>query len=383
MNLRAAVVAAAVVGLLPIQAVKPSVRIVAPTSHEMLIGPSEIVAEIIPGSLAVRDVIFQVDGIQVCKIERAPYRCQWDAGGRTTPRSVRVVATPVEGTRLVATLRTKGLDMVQSSGVDAVVVTAHVTDNRDKFVDGLPLETFRVFEDGVEQKVTSMLAENAPINLLMALDVSGSMEAAVGELRAASSSFLQAMRPKDRVTLAGFNNGLFVLAPATAEPQARLAALERLQPSGGTALYDSMIRGAELIRPQSTPRAMVVFSDGDDVSSLGTLETARTAIQGADIVLYFIAQGKAERDPKLRASYEQLARETGGGAYFSSRMSSVREHFAEIVEELAHQYILVYTPKRDLGDGAWRKIAVQAQDKDRKYNVRARQGYFAIKRSGS
>ena len=125
---------------------------------------------------------------------------------------------------------------------------------------------------------------------------------------------------------------------------------------------------------------MVVFSDGDDVSSLGTLETARMAIQGADAVLYFIAQGKAERDPALRARYQQLARETGGGAYFSTRMSAVREHFAEIVEELAHQYILIYTPKRDFGDGAWRKVAVQAQDTNRKYNVRARQGYFAIKR---
>jgi|SoiMethySBSTD1v2_1073268.scaffolds.fasta_scaffold260967_2 Mg-chelatase subunit ChlD len=382
MNLRLAAVALAVVGLLPAQAAPPSVRIIAPTSDSMLIGPSDFVAEIIPGSLAVRDVVFQVDGVQVCKIERAPYRCQWDAGDRTNARSVRVVATPVEGVRFAAAVRTKGLHMAQSSGVDSVVVTAHVTDDRDKFVDGLPLGAFRVLEDGVEQKVTSMLSEDAPINLLMALDVSGSMAPAVGELRAAASSFLQALRPKDRVTLAGFNNGLFVLAPATADSPARLAALEGLLPSGGTALYDSMIRGVELIRSQSTPRAMVVFSDGDDVSSLGTLETARMAIQGADAVLYFIAQGKADRDPALRASYQQLARETGGDAYLSTRMSAVREHFAEIVEELAHQYVLVYTPKRDLGDGAWRKIAVQVQDKDRKYNVRARQGYFALKRGG-
>jgi VWFA-related protein len=82
----------------------------------------------------------------------------------------------------------------------------------------------------------------------------------------------------------------------------------------------------------------------------------------------------------LRTELAKLAAETGGAAYFSSRMSSLQEHFANIVADLSHQYVLGYSPKRDLGDGAWRKITVQVEDKDRKLTVRARQGYLAVHR---
>jgi VWFA-related protein len=97
-------------------------------------------------------------------------------------------------------------------------------------------------------------------------------------------------------------------------------------------------------------------------------------------VLYFIAQGRAERDDVLRTALTRLATETGGAAYFSSRMSSLQEHFANIVADLSHQYVVGYSPKRDLGDGAWRKIQVHVEDRDRKLTVRARQGYLAVHR---
>ena len=173
-----------------------------------------------------------------------------------------------------------------------------------------------------------------------------------------------------------------MLAPATADAAARQAALDKLYPTGGTALYDSMIRGIELVKAQGSPRAMLVFTDGDDDASLATLDGVRSAVQASDVVLYLVAQGRAERDAALRTQLTKVVAETGGAAYFAPRMSNVREHFAEIVADLAHQYVLVYTPKRDLGDGAWRKIAVQVDDKDHHYTVRARQGYFAVHRGG-
>ncbi len=358
----------------------PVLTIVKPTADTYLLGPAELVAEVSPTSVHVLDVTFVVDGKQVCKVTTRPFKCAWDAGNGTAQRTVRVTASLPDDKRLVETVRTKGLNLAQGASVEAVLVSVHVTDDHGRFVEGLQQSQFKVLEDGVQQDVTSFLAENAASSLLLALDISGSMNPAVGELRSATSRFLQSLRPTDRVTLTGFSNSLFVLAPATADPAAREAALEQLHPAGGTALYDSMIRGVELLKPQSNPRAMVVFTDGDDDASLATLDGVRSTLQSNDVVLYFIAQGRADHDEALRNALTKLAIETGGAAYFSSRMSSLQEHFANIVADLSHQYVVGYSPKRDLGDGAWRKITVQVDDRDRKLTVRARQGYLAVHR---
>jgi Ca-activated chloride channel family protein len=261
-------------------------------------------------------------------------------------------------------------------------VPVHVSDEHGQFVDGLKQSQFRLLEDGVPQEISAFLAEDAAVSLLLALDISGSMTVAVDELKAASRGFLQALRPSDKVTLAGFNNGLFLLAPPTAGPDARLASLDRLRPFGRTALFDSMIRAAELLDAEPAPRALVVFTDGDDISSLATVDGVRAALQTKNVVLYMIGQGKADQDAALRTRLTTLALETGGAAYFSSRMSSLRDHFADIVYEISHQYVLSYVPLRDLGDGGWRKIEVRVQAVPMKVSVRARQGYLALRRSG-
>jgi Ca-activated chloride channel family protein len=358
----------------------PVLSIVYPTADVYLLGQTELAADVSPPSVTVADVTFFVDGQPVCKVTSRPFKCLWDAGNRTVTRTVRVAATLAGGTRLVETVRTKGLNLSQAVAVEAVLVSVHVTDDRGRFVEGLQQSNFKLLEDGVPQDITSFLAENAAGSLLLALDISGSMGPAVGELRNATSQFLGSLRPTDRVTLTGFSNSLFILSPATADAAARQAALEQLHPAGGTALYDSMIRGVELLKPQSNPRAMVVFTDGDDDASLATLDGVRSTLQSNDVVLYFIAQGRAERDDVLRTALTRLATETGGAAYFSSRMSSLQEHFANIVADLSHQYVVGYSPKRDLGDGAWRKIQVHVEDRDRKLTVRARQGYLAVHR---
>ena len=358
----------------------PVLTITRPTADDFLIGQTELVAEVSPATVHVVDVTFVVDGKQVCKVTSRPFKCPFDAGNQTGAKTVRVRATLPSGIPLTETVRTKGISLAQNVAVDVILVSVHVTDDRGRFVDGLQQSQFKVIEDGVPQDVTSFLAENAPSSLLLALDISGSMSPAVGELRSATSQFLRSLRPADRVTITGFSNSLFVLAPATSDAAARQAALEELHPAGATALYDSMIRGVELLKPQSSPRAMVVFTDGDDDASLATLDGVRSTLQSNDVVLYFIAQGRADRDEALRTALTKLATETGGAAYFSSRMSSLQEHFANIVEDLSHQYVLGYSPKRDLGDGAWRKITVHVEDRDRKLTVRARQGYLAVHR---
>jgi Ca-activated chloride channel family protein len=133
--------------------------------------------------------------------------------------------------------------------------------------------------------------------------------------------------------------------------------------------------GAQLGR-----RAIVVFTDGDDVSSRATIEAARSALHANDTLLYLVATGKAERDPSLRRRLSDLAIETGGAAYFAGRLSGTVEHFRDIVQDLSQQYLLSFSPARALGDGKWRALNVQLRNKS--LRVRARSGYFATKRGG-
>jgi VWFA-related protein len=121
-----------------------------------------------------------------------------------------------------------------------------------------------------------------------------------------------------------------------------------------------------------------MFSDGDDISSRASLESARAELHGQDVVLYLVATGKADSDPVLRRSLENLCEETGGSAFFAGKLSGTVEHFREIVDDMAKQYLLAFSPEPASSDGKFRKISVEPKNKS--LRVRARTGYFAAKR---
>jgi len=375
-----AVVAALAAQTPPIQG---TVRIVQPSADALLSGPTLLSADVQPASLAITEVEFFVDGRIVCRVGAAPFVCPWDAGNRLSARSIRVVAVLTDGRRVTQTVRTKGLDVTQGASVDVVLVSVHVTDRDGRFVPGLDAGKFKVLEDGQLQQVSSFVAQDAPAEVVLVLDMSGSMASAVQELKTSTTGFLNALRPKDVVTLAAFNTEMAVLAPRTADRAARLAALEGLKPEGPTALYDAMIEAVDLLKGQLGRRAIVVFTDGDDDDSRSTAESVRAVLETNDIVLYMIAQGKAAVDKPLRELLTDLALQTGGAAYFGSHMSDLSDHFAHIVDDLANQYVIGYSPIRPLGDGRLRKIAVQVADGGKHYIVRARQSYLALRRQGA
>jgi len=207
------------------------------------------------------------------------------------------------------------------------------------------------------------------------------MTNAVPELRAAARAFIAALPRNDMVTVTAFNSTIDVLAPRAADPVSRVAALDRLRATGMTALYDVLIQAVDLFPSTSERRAIVMFTDGDDVASRASLASARQALQGANVVLYFVAQGRAFVDRVLRAQLNTLATETGGAAFFAERMSDTRDHFAAIAEELSNQYVLGYLPARPFGDGAWREIRVEPADPSMRYRITARRGYLASKQT--
>jgi Ca-activated chloride channel family protein len=321
----------------------------------------------------VTQVAFFADGHQVCTIIRSPFECEWHAGDRIAEHQIRVAASLRDGRRIVQTVRTRGLTVTETVDVDVVQVTAVVLDGDGRFVRGLTREAFRVYDDGKAQPITHFAAENIPLELVAAIDVSSSMRDALGTVKDAAKRFLTALAPSDQVTVLAFNENIFTLARRATEPVARTRAVDRMAPWGGTALYDVIIKAIEILGRQSGRRAIVLFSDGDDQSSHATLDAAIRATEGSDATIYAIGQGRAVEAPALQALMKRIASVSGGRAFFSSDLARLDGVFTDILEDLRNQYLLSYPAPDGRRTDQWHTIKVEVAGG--RHSVRARQGY--------
>lgn len=359
------------------QAPNLAIRIVSPGPETYLSGPVLLKAIIEPPPRAreASRVLFYADGRLVCTVpDPTRAECPWDAGADVKEHLVRVVADLKDGGRLVSTTRTKGLEHVEQVSVDVVQVTAVVNDG-NRFVKGLERGRFRILEDGVPQAISHFSNEGSPLELVVAVDVSQSMAPNMPQLKNAVRGFLAALGPKDQVTLAAFNDDLFTLARRETAPAQRLRAVDRLAPWGGTALYDVIVRGVQLLTRQPGRRVLVVFSDGDDRTSHATIANVEAAMRSSDATLFMVALGRGAREAQLRSGIQRLVTLSGGRGLFVERSDKLEDAFADIVEELSNQYLIGYQSTNAKRDGTWREIAIDLPDSS--HTVRARHGYRA------
>ena len=354
-----------------------AVKLLSPTDDTYVSGTVILRAAIEPRQ-RVREVArvqFFADGQLVCNVmDPARAECAWDAGPEVKPHVIRVVAELVGGGRAVTSGRTRGLDVADSVTVDVVQITAVVTENR-RFVKGLPQAAFAVREDGVRQRLLHFSAEGAPLEITVAVDVSGSMASAMPQLKNSVKKFLAALGPKDQVTLSAFNDNLFTLSRRETSPEQRLRAVDRLASWGGTALYDVIVKSLQQLSRQQGRRVLVVFSDGDDRNSHATFAAVEEAVRGSDATLFMVALGQGTREQHLKAGIERLVELSGGRALFVERSDQLDGPFAEIVEELANQYLIGFESTNTRRDGSWRTLEIETPGKG--YTIRARQGYRA------
>ena len=366
------------------QSADPALTITSPTADAVLRGPTSLEASVAPAGTSVRYIAFIVDGQQVCRVETRPFACAWDAGTKTDARSVRVVAELADGRQIVSTVRTKppgNAQMRFSAAVDAVLVPVQVVDRRKRFVPGLTAANFALTEDGQAQEARLAFNDAAPISLLLTLDISGSMQSKMTDLKKAATAFLDSVRPQDMVTLTAFNNSLYVLARPGADARVRGEALDRLKPVGGTALHDSLIRAVDLVKTQPSPRVIVAFTDGQDVGSIATVDSVRSALQVHNVTLFLVVQSSGPDKGTPIEALSRAADETGGGAWFARSMSALKDQFVEIIADMSSRYVLSYVPARPFGDGGWRTLSVRVIGgplRERDYDVKARQGYLAL-----
>ena len=361
----------AAAALLSGQAPEATLTIESPTGDMYVSGGTPLRAKTDPADAATT-VTFFVDGRQACALKSPPWECDWDAGARVAEHQVRAVATLRSGARLVQTVRTRTIGYTERVNVDVVQVTVTVSDGHGKFVPNIPRSSFHVFEDNRIQEISHFASEDIPLELLVAIDISGSMGPSMGKLKAAVKEFLSDVPAQDQVTLLGFNDSIFTLTRKQTNLAERARAVDRLASWGSTALYDVVLRGVEMLGRQVGRKALVIFTDGEDQGSHATLGDVERKLQSSDVTLYMIGQGRGVTMEPLKKVMERIANPTGGRALFTEAIDELHGAFGELLDELSNQYLIGYASTNPVHDNGWRRIRVEV---DGHHEVRARQGY--------
>ncbi|HEV2799794.1 MAG TPA: VWA domain-containing protein [Pyrinomonadaceae bacterium] len=185
-----------------------------------------------------------------------------------------------------------------------VTVPVTVTDRTGRTLTNLRAENFALYEDGRPQRVANFIATDAPFEVALLLDTSGSTRAEVGLIRRAANAFIDALRPGDRIAILAFNSQeedggrklatVELMTHLTDNRDALQQAIENIGASNGTPFYDALERVAkEVFREPPRPelrgrRALVALTDGVDSTSEADYTEVRERLRQAGTLAYFI-----------------------------------------------------------------------------------------------
>jgi len=277
------------------------------------------------------------------------------------------------------------------SGIDLVALNVVVTDPKQKFVNGLLLDDFSVFEDGVLQDVAFFAASNVPLDLAILIDTSASMADKMPVVRQAATGFLDTLRQGDRVMVVDIKDVTRILQPLGSDVAGANTAIQEARASGGTSLYNALYMTLkELAKGRGAGRevrrqAIVVLSDGIDTSSVVSFDDVMDVAKQSGIATYTItlrspataafASSIASRVfDEAEFAMKSLAQETGARSFFPTDIHQLKEVYGSIATELANQYAIAYTPKNVKTDGIFRRIMVRVADRP-DVRTRTRSGY--------
>jgi Ca-activated chloride channel family protein len=264
-------------------------------------------------------------------------------------------------------LRAQAPQATFSARVESVRVDVDVR-RRGEPVTGLTAADFEILDNGVPQRAELMSPTAIPLNVVLALDGSASLdEKERGHLAAAGVRVVDALRGDDTAALLTFAERVIIRTPFTADA-ARLRELVAAPMSGtDTALFDAA-HVAMLIGTTAPGRPIVIlFSDGEDTASLLTGETVIDSARRTGAVVCIVALG--ESGPVL----PRLAEETGGVFVKETSLEKVAARFGEILDGFRRRYLVSFTPTGVPREG-WHTLSVKVKGGG---DVRARSGYWA------
>jgi Ca-activated chloride channel family protein len=270
------------------------------------------------------------------------------------------------------------------SSIELTVVTATVRDADGRLATDLPRDAFEIYEDGVRLPVAQFTHERVPLGLGLLLDISDSMFGRrIKDAESAVERFLlHLLDPADAFFVMTFNHEPNVLFGWTTKPDGVHEALEKLKPSGSTAIYDALVAALPFIDNRPRERAAIVLiTDGDDTASDTTLHDLRPALVRSDAFVFAIAIDTPEAQAIARRvnvqTLNEITGQSGGRTEMVRSAADLDAATGNIAEELNSQYVLGYSSPHP-GDGQYHSIRVRVTGGT--YRVRARSGYVAAKR---
>jgi VWFA-related protein len=257
--------------------------------------------------------------------------------------------------------------------VKLIQVPVLVTDMRDRPVMGLPKSAFRLFEDDVEQQITTFSMVDAPISTGLVFDASRSMKDRIGESRAAVEQFCKTSLPADEFNLVKFSDNPELISPFTRDTDEIQRQLSSIQTHGWTAMIDAIWLSVEQMRRSSNPRkVLLVLSDGGDNNSRYSEAELLSRVREADVRVYAI--GLFQRPRYL----EKLAEETGGSVVWVHKMSELPEAMETLSQQIRNEYVVGYFSNHAPNDGKYHKVRVEVQPPaGLKLRTAWRRGYVA------
>jgi len=277
--------------------------------------------------------------------------------------------------------------------VDLVLMYTSVFDKNGRFISGLKKDSFKVYEDGVEQKVSTFSQEDVPVSMGILLDLSGSMRGKIEQVNKAALAFIKASNPQDQVFLIGFNDQVELLQDFTSDIDEITDALDNTVVTGGTALYDAIYLGVQKSHGGSKPKkAVVVITDGEDRDSFYKLDELIAKVQESDVQVFCVGFLNPVGDKglfghwsksvpeKAHEALQKIAEETGGKAFFPDKLTDINTVVAEIASELRSQYSIGYFSSNSARDGSFRRVKIEIPGSNSSTtHVRYRRGYYAPK----
>jgi len=292
--------------------------------------------------------------------------------------------------------------------VRLVNVVTTVTDVRGRSIPNLTVEDFVLEEDGKPQEIMHFSQDHSvPVSIGILLDTSGSMDRKIRTAVEAVERFIRRVDQNDEIFLISFSGRPVLRQDFTNDRQKLSQALGKVNPTGGTALYDALTDGLTKIRTgRHSKRAILLITDGQDTASTSTLDEVVQSIRQSDMLIYpvgispltyakdfdvfqsaeasaliagkLVPVAQSKRDEVDLKVLRSLAENSGGRAFMLAeslinRGGQIERVLDTIADELRSQYTLGFYPERP-DDGRYHSLRVRTRSGS---IVRARRGYLA------
>ena len=278
-------------------------------------------------------------------------------------------------------------DAVFKSDARLVELHATVTAADGTLLTDLPQTAFRVFENDVPQQIKVFRREDAPVSLGFIVDQSASMEDKHARVAAALLTLVRASNPGDEEFIIDFNEVPKLALDFTQDTHKLEESLRDIKAAGQTALRDAVAMGIEHLsrKAKNERKVLVVVTDGQDNSSVTSLERLKRLADQSGVLIYAIGllNDASEREAvRAKKDLDLMTFETGGEIFYPRVLAEVDGIASHVARDLRNQYTIAYIPVNEEQDGTFRRIKLEVSSPPGAI-VRTRNGYYATPHSAS